>query len=71
VTGHSLLVTGVKVLDVLGYRRMLRLERPFERPAPELEPRPEIHVGIADLGEYLELAHPTGRAEADRRLGRG
>ena len=71
MTRHVVTTTGAKVLDVLGYRRMLRLERPFERPAPELEPRPEIRVGIADLGEYLELGHPTGRAEAERRLAGG
>lgn len=71
MTGHTLVTTGAKLLDVLGYRRMLRLERPLDRPTRELEPRPEIRVGMADLAEYLGLGHPTGRAEAERRLAAG
>ena len=71
MTGHSLITTGAKVLDVLGYRRMLRLEREVDRPIRVLAPRTEIRVAIADLGEYLELGHPTGHAEAERRLAAG
>ena len=68
MTGHAVVTTGAKVLDVMGYRRMLRLERPLDRPPRSLEPRSAIRVGIADLGEYLGLGHPTGAAEAERRL---
>lgn len=71
MTGHTLVTTGAKLLDVLGYRRMLRLERLLGMPPRELEPRHEIRVRMANLDEYLELGHPTGGAEAERRLAAG
>lgn len=71
MNGHEIVTTGAKVLDVLGYRRMLRLERPLDRPPRSLEPRPAIRVGIADLDEYLGLGHPTDAAEAQSRVAAG
>ena len=71
MTGHRLVTTVAKVLDVLGYRRMLRLEWALARTTRGLQPRPGVRLGFADLDEYLTLGHPTGRAEAERRLADG
>ncbi len=71
VTGHRLVTTVAKVIDVLGYRRMLRLEWALARTTRGLQPLPGVRLGFADLDAYLTLGHPTGRAEAERRLAGG
>ncbi len=71
MTGHRLVTTVAKVLDVLGYRRMMRLEWSVVKTTRGLEPRPGVRLGFAELDEYLTLGHPTGREEAERRLADG
>jgi GNAT superfamily N-acetyltransferase len=71
VTGHSLVTTAAKVLDVLGYRRMLRLEWSLAATTRGLETPPGVRLGFTELDEYLTLGHPTGREEAERRLAGG
>lgn len=71
MTGHSLVVTGAKILDVLGYRRMLRLEWALERTTRGLVTPAGVRLGFAELDEYLGLGHPTAREESRRRLADG
>ena len=72
LTGHSLATAGAKALDVLGYRRMLRIEWAMEWGTRGLAPREGLRIEPATLAEFATLrGHPTPMAEAERRCAAG
>ena len=71
LTGHTLVTGGAKALDVLGYRRMVRVEWSMAWDLRDLELRPGVRMEPASLEEFATLGHPTPMAEAERRCARG